>query len=444
MLNTPRGILHARLDGPARSRTGSPGHTWILGWLIVALCVALTSGLRPWVDAASGAFIPADISQDAAAARLFARGVSPYGPVIRDEHSRMLGVSPAETFPYFPHPPFSLMVSWPLAYVSYGTGAATWFAWTIAMVLLLAALLAVISRGDGDGTVPLATPGRLFLLLLLWPPVLYNLEKGQWSVLLAVLVTAGYYASVRGKLNVAAVWLGAAAAVKVFPVISGVYFLLRSRRAFATFMAAGALLTGIPLLRIGFDAFYAFVGQSRLNMPVWETFPSVTFSLHGTLARLLIGGQWARPLIEAPTAARVIEVVLVAALLGVAVRITLLAAKGRCREALAFSAWITLLPVLNPQSLGHNGVLLALPLIVIARVLSNASAPWHRAAWGASLALISVPKQTVWALVSSPVEPWEGLAIVALPTWGALLLFSVIVAAAVGKSGHVQLVCLFR
>ena len=407
--------------------------TWILRWLLVALCVALTSGLRPWVDAASGAFIPADISQDAAAARLFARGVNPYGPVIREEHSRMLGVSMNDTFPYFPHPPFSLVLSWPLAYVPYGTGAAIWFASTLAILLLLAALLSEVSRGDGDDRSRLATPGRFFLLLLLWPPVLYNLEKGQWSVLLVVLVTAGYCASARGNLNRAAAWLGAAAAVKVFPVISGVYFLLRSRRAFATFVAVGASLTGLPLLRIGFDAFFAFLGQSRLNMPVWETFPSVTLSLHGALARLLIGGQWARSLIHAPVSAYIIEFVLVAVLLGFAVRITLLARSGRSSEALAFSAWVTLLPVLNPQSLGHNGVLLALPLVVMARELSVQSEPWHRAVWGLSLALISLPKQTVWRLVSSPVEPWEGLAIVALPTWGALLLFGVIAAVAVGR-----------
>jgi hypothetical protein len=412
----------------ARYHAGVP--KWILRWLAVAFCVALTSGIRPWVDAASGAFIPADISQDAAAARLFARSVSPYGPVIRDEHSRMLGVAVNDTFPYFPHPPFSLIVSWPLGYVPFRTGAAMWFASTLAILLVLAALLSEVSRGERLDKARLAAPGRFFLLLLLWPPVLYNLEKGQWSILLAALVTAGYFSWIRGQLSAAAAWIATAAAVKVFPVIMGVYFLLRSRRAFAIFVAVGALLTGIPLLWIGLDAFAAFVGQSRLNMPVWESFTSVTFSLHGVLARLLIGGQWARPLIHAPVAARIIELVLVTLLLGVAVRLTWLARHGRANDSLALLAWVTLLPVLNPQSLGHNGALLALPLVAAACVLSVESSRWHRASWGISLVLVSVPKQTVWRLVSSPVEPWEGIGIVALPTWGSLLLFVVIVSLA--------------
>lgn len=105
-------------------------------------CVVLSAGAEPWIAAASGAFIPADIAQDAAAARLFVDGFNPYGPQIREMHSRLVGMPVAGTFPYFPHPPFSLIVSWPFAYVSYGTAAMLWFSFSLALVFVLAAILA--------------------------------------------------------------------------------------------------------------------------------------------------------------------------------------------------------------------------------------------------------------------------------------------------------------
>lgn len=388
--------------------------------LLGALCIALTSGLTPWIDAVSGAFIPADIAQDAAAARLFVAGVNPYGPVIREAHAALLDVPVAGTFPHFPHPPFSLLVSFPLAFVPFEVGAGLWFGFTLALIVLFAALLA----GEAAPGTASAT-WRTTLLLLLWPPVLYNLEKGQWSILLAVLLAAGWRALSRGHSRAGAAWLGAAAAVKVFPVVIGAYLVLRSVRLAAWFGGVGVVLTAVPLVWIGVDAFPAFIAESRSNMPYWESFPSVMFSIHGALSRLLVGGQWAEPWTHAPLAARVIEAVVVAGLLGTAVWMSLQARRSRIDEAVAFAGWVVLLPMLNPQSLGHNGVLVALPLVLLARTLERSSAAWQRWTWAAALVLVSLPKQTVWALAPPPVGPIEGLAIVALPTWGSLLLFAV-------------------
>jgi hypothetical protein len=207
-------------------------------------------------------------------------------------------------------------------------------------------------------------------------------------------------------------------------VVQGAYLLMRSRRAVVGFMLTGLFLTALPLLRIGADAFPAFIGQSQMNLPYWETFPSVTFSIHGLLARLLIGGQWARPAAHAPTIARVLEVVVVAVLLGLVIRATLRSERLNTSPAMPFAAWVAMLPVLNPQSLGHNGVLLALPLVLTARALSDRR-PCLKVAWTTSLMLVSIPRQTLWSLAPPPLEPWQGVAITALPMWGALLLFGI-------------------
>lgn len=417
---------------------------WVRVWTVAALAgtaaVVLSSGVTPWVDAVGGAFVPPDIAQDVAAARLFADGVNPYGPVIRDMHSRVVPVPVNETFPYFPHPPFSLLVSWPFAYVPFQTAALVWFSFSVALLFLLAALLAENVANDGDAR---ARPGIrsvviLFALLLAWPPVLYNLEKGQWSILLTVLAALGWRALSSGRQREGGAWIGLAASVKVFPVLLGGYLLLRARPALVWFLVTGLLATGLPLLFIGFDAFPAFIGQSQLNLPYWETFPSVTFSVHGALARLMIGGQWARPAVHAPTLARSLELLTILGLLWVAVRVAVRANRANKSDVLTatpFAAWAVLLPILNPQSLGHNGVLLALPLVLTVRGVFQDRRGWVKAIWAVALILVSIPRQTLWRLAPPPIDPLEGLAIIALPMWGALLLFSVAVSLSTAEIG---------
>ena len=401
---------------------------FIAAGLLGGAAVALSSGVEPWLGALAGAFVPADIAQDVAAARLFDAGVNPYGPVIRDVHSTILPLPVEATFPYFPHPPFSLLVSWGFAYVSFETAALIWLGVTLALIFILAALLTELySAAAGGHRAP--AQGLLFVLLLCWPPVLYNLEKGQWSILLAVLVGLAVRSLSRSRLAAVGFWTGAAAAVKVFPVVLGGYLLLRSRRAFGWFLLTGIVLTALPLLRIGFDALPAFIGQSRMNLPHWETFPSVTLSIHGAVARLFHASEWSRPIAHAPGLALVIDVLVVVTLLGLATYATLRPRGDRSYGPIA--GWIAMLPVLNPQSLGHNAVLLALPLILTAAILRADNRWWLKAGWALGLILVSIPRQTTWRLAPPPVEPWQGLAIVALPMWGALLLFAVAVVLAV-------------
>lgn len=396
---------------------------WIRFALFGMLAVALTSGAQPWIDALSGAFLPADIAQDAAAVRLFVAGTDPYGPVIRDAQAALTGLPLAATFPHFPHPPFSLIVSLPLAFMPFPVAAAAWFGFTLVLVFVLGAV--VDAAASGSGAAGRIGPWKMSALLLAWPPVLYNLEKGQWSVLLALLLALAWRALDSHHMRGAAAWAAAAAAVKVYPVILGGYFLLRSARGLGWFIVTGALLTALPLVWIGPGAFGGFVRESQMNMPYWESFPSVMFSIHGAIARLLVGGQWAEPLVHAPAAAVVVEAVLVAVLLGIAGWITVLSRRGDADQGLAFAAWLVLLPMLNPQSLGHNGALLALPIVAVGRTLVTMGKNWQRWAWAAAVVLVSVPKQTVWRLAPSPVGPLEGLLVVALPTWGTLLLFAV-------------------
>jgi len=415
------------MDRPATAVTTHTSRAWVLIGLLGMLCVASSSGLKPWEAAIAGAFLPADLAADVAAAHLVVQRISPYGPAIRPVHVAITGLPLAATLPYFPHPPFSLLIGFPLAFISFQEASILWFGVTIALVFALAVLLHRVG-GEG-GRVGQLGVGPLFLLLLAWPPVLYNLEKGQWSVLLAVLLALTWRAVTLGDFRTGAVWAAVAASVKVFPVMLGAFFLLRSVRAAGWFVITGIILVAVPMAWIGLDLLPAFLRESSLNVPYWDSFPLVMFSVHGAITRALVGGQWAQPFVYAPALARVLEGTLVSGLVGAALWTTVQARLQRVDYSQTLLVWMVLLPILNPLSMGHNGVLLALPLVVTAHMLNAAGQQWHRWAWVVALMLVSIPNQTVWYFAAPPATPLGGL-FAALPTCGALLLYGVTVSLA--------------
>jgi hypothetical protein len=399
----------------------------VIAGLLGMLCVASSSGFKPWAAATAGAFLPADLAADVAAAHLFVQRVSPYGPDIRPAHVAITGLPLAATLPYFPHPPFSLVMSFPLAFLTFQQASLLWFAVTIMLLFALAVILHT-AGGDG-GNVGVVRVWQLMLLLLAWPPVLYNLEKGQWSVMLAALLAFAWRAVARGELRTGAVWAAVAASVKVFPVALAVFFFMRSARALAWFLVTGAVLIAVPAAWIGLELVTAFVRESRMNVTYWESFPLVMFSVHGAITRALVGGQWAQPFVQAPLLARVFEAVVVGSLVAAAVWVSLKAHRGLVDQSTAFLVWLVLLPILNPLSMGHNGVLLALPIVVLGHTIAARGHQWQRFAWALALMLVSIPNQTVWFFAAPPATPAGGL-FAALPACGALILYAIAVSLA--------------
>ena len=99
-----------------------------------------------------------------------------------------------------------------------------------------------------------------------------------------------------------------------------------------------------------------------------------------------------------------------------------------------FAAWVGLLPILNPQSMGHNGLLLALPFVLTGRALARDSRTWPKVCWALALGLVSIPRQTLQRLAPAPSGPLDAVAVLSLPLWGGLLSF----AAAVGAAGSAE------
>jgi hypothetical protein len=386
----------------------------------------------PWLQAGAGAFHPPDLAQDVAAAQLLAGGSDPYETGVRAVQARILGIPAQDGYPYFPHPPVTVMVTWPLVHLPFSAAAQVWFAASLALLFALAVLLAEIVSGKDLGRVgggpSTTTTMILFASLLAWPPVLYNLEKGQWSIAVALLVALAWRSLERAQSATAGACLGGAAAVKIFPVLLGGYLLRRSRRALVWLIVVGSVATIVPLIWMGPFALTGFMRQSQANLSYWETWPAVTYSLHGAAARLLVGGKWAHPLVAVPTVARYVVLLGSIALVGVAMLISGPTRLDDEREGARFAMWGILLVILNPLAMGHNGVLLALPIALTARALARDHRLWPKAAWAAGVVLVSIPRQTIIALAPVPVQPWRGLGVVALPMWGTLLLFTAAIA----------------
>ena len=413
----------------------------------LAIGTAMTSGARPWMDALGGAFTPPDFAQDVAAARLVTRGISPYGPEFGAEHAEVFGGEPRALgsngpigYPYFPHPPFVVVLSWPFAYLPFEAAALAWFAGSMALLFMMAFLLGEVTS-SAIGSAPQGRPATgtgvtIFLCLLLWPPVLYNLEKGQFSIILAVLLALAWRLCAHGAFGAGATLVGIAASIKLFPLVFVWYFLSRSLRAAIALVVTAMLLTGLSVVLLGPGTFEAFLRNSYDNVKYWETWTAVTYSVHGALTRAFIGGHWAEPFVHAPALTRG-AVALSAVILSLA---ALKATYGRSwldrNEGARFAAWSTAALALNPLAMGHNGVLLALPIVLVAQGLRDDARLWPRVAWSLAVILVSIPRQTTFRLSPPPVGPWEGLGVVALPLWGIVLLFVAALSTTGSKHSH--------
>ena len=398
------------------------------GLVLVAI---LLSGDTPWRYTLFGLVSPPDFAQDLAAARVFASNQNPYEVGIAGTHAQLMRVAEDQGYVHFPHPPLLFLLVLPMAQFELKRAAAVWFGVSLGLLFLLATFLAEACAAPGRESrrVNLAMVLGVYGALLVWPPVQYNLAKGQWSILIALLLAMSWRFYGRGHHRSAAASIGIASAAKLFPALLGIYLLVRAPRAIVWMVVAVIVALGLPLLWLGPQTMWAFVEQSQANVAYWETFPAVTYSIHGVLARLMVGGQWARPLVHAPLLARVVGVLSALVLIALAMRALRRHDVTGNGEGARFAAWISLLVVLNPLAMAHSGVMLALPILLVARALSSDDRVWPKLLWMIGVVLVSIPGHTLIFLASQPIEPWQGVLVIALPLWGTLFLFAAALAA---------------
>jgi hypothetical protein len=402
-----------------------PMRNWAAAAAVLVLLVGSSAGIVPWRDAIGGAFRPPDFAQDIAAARILAGNGDPYAANFAAVHAQVLEIPSSDGYPYLPHPPLVIVLSWPFARVPFGVAARCWFAGSLACAFVLAIVLSGLARSVTSFRLPPLREALLcFVGLLVWPPVLYNLEKGQFSILIAMLIALGWVWLSRRDCRGGGICIGLAAALKLFPALLGLYLIIRHRRSAMWFVITAAAATMLPLLWLGWRAVPEFIAQTAGNLSYWETWPAVTYSLRGLAARTFIGSNWSRGVLNAPTAASAITIGASVVLIAIAVHTTLKHAKRQDVDDLVFAIWSVLLLPLNPLAMGHNGVLLALPVVLIGRALATDPSSLLKALWVAGCVLVSIPRQTIFEAAPIPVTPLRSLTIVALPLWGTMMLFA--------------------
>ena len=395
---------------------------------MVAACW-LSAGSRPLVDAVLGSADPADWARDYVTARARLEDGRGPPPVAEQGNERAVRHGAPRVAllgaPYFIHPPTATLAVLPFAGLPW-RGAA--LAWAVASVVALAWLAASLLGLWAPGTEPPASRiALLTLALVLWPPTLYCLEKGQWSIWLAALLAAGFRSLEAKRPGRGGSLFGVAAALKITPIVMLGYVLLRSRRAAVAMTATTGGAALVALAAIGPAAWSGFVAGASKNEVAWAPWIANTASLDGLFARLLTSNPFSRPIVVAPALARAAFTACALLLLVAAI----VAAYRRRDEpvdgqARVFAAWLTLPLLLNPLGWSHVLILLLAPLAVFARD----AGPRERVAATLILAAISVPHQRLieWA-GAVPVGPAASV-LLGLHAFAALGLFVALLAAA--------------
>ncbi len=248
--------------------------------------------------------------------------------------------------------------------------------------------------------------------MALWPPVLHNVEKGQWSILLAALIAAGWRAAARARTGAAGASIGVAASLKVSPGVTLGYWVARRPRVALVAVAVAAAIAAATLPITGAGAWRSFFAEGQANIDAFETWYANTASLHALWARLFIGGSFATPWLAAPRLGRALQLGSSVFLLGAAALATVRARRTTApkTDRALFALWATLAVLLNPLAWSHNVVFLALPLALLARD-GESKTP--------------APFPTALAAARPPPSEQLGAVVLSLHAAGALVVFVV-------------------
>ncbi len=404
---------------------GRAGRILRVAPLVFVVAAWLSSRAEPFGTAAVGMLVPADFARDyvVARARLAdGRGTPPPEGEAGNLRAVEFGVQPQLLFgaPFYAHPPPARLPVRPLALLPWRMAALVWATGSIlALGWLTISLFAIATPGRPPSGASLALA---LVVLALWPPALYCLEKGQWSIWMAALLADGFVSIDRDRQERAGVLFGLATVLKATPILLLGLLVFRFRRAARAMVATIAVAIAASLAVDGTSPWRIFLGGAARNEAIWAPWSANTVSLAGVAARLFgPPGPFARPWIEAPAlAAGLFDLV------GVAFVLAALAALRRSARVTpsTLAAWLALPVLVNPLGWSHTVLLLLAPLAI---ALRDGGATARRTA-SAALVVFSIPRTTLSRLADPlPVAPARGL-VLGIQAVAAVALFVALLA----------------
>jgi hypothetical protein len=370
----------------ARSIHRTPTSTWLAR---VALLLNLSLGLSYvglWLMLAQqDLFWPADFSayytgwaivRDGLGDRLYDFELQTrYQQQILEGRSFSQGLLP------YLNPPHATLPFVPLALLSRGAAFWVWSLVQAALVVWLFRFIWRLSKGWA--------PGERWLLVAAvaaFPPLLFSIQLGAFSLLMLVCLLQYYSALKQGRERRAGLWLLLGTIKPQIMLLPGSLLLgARRWRLIGGIVVGGAALVAISSALLGWRIWADFLGALRtVNgfFGIYGIVPTTMYNFKGTLALILGNDQGA-----------LINIVSLAALLAVA-SATLLLWRGpwapehpdfELRMALTFALGLLFCPHLHPQ----DGVMFIAPALIFYVYLRQRDLPRYAyAAFALSCPLI--------------------------------------------------------
>lgn len=324
------------------------------------LCALVAVLFVPGIYLTLADLLPAPHQEDFAAyfvaARALTGGESPYDAHAANRAATRAGVEHHSRYIY---PPLLAVLLRPLTALPYRAAAAVWFALSAGALLGSLYLLRPIVG------LPWRVYGWVCAAVFFLPPVHHTLQHGQITNFLVLLIVAAAGAS-RGRA-VDAGWIGAAAALKVFPVtLAIVYGFSGHLAALAALVTALAILTlaGGLAAPVATADFIARVGpQLALDPPLAPN----NQSLGAVAARWFETHWFVTPIIHAPAAGRFASYVGTVIVIGLTLRALLTVRRERSAavQPVRLSLVVAATLIVWPIVWDHYYVLLLLPVAVL-------------------------------------------------------------------------------
>jgi hypothetical protein len=404
----------------------------------VALAGAALSSGGSYLRELANARLAEDFVRDFVAARWLTDGhrIEDLDAAAGNALAVQLGAEPVlvRGGPFHLHPPPATLPVLPLVPLGFRAAAAVWMLLSIgAGFVLVRVLLGLFRRSPALPSVRETLPP--LALLLVWPPTVFNLAFGQWSLLLAALVALGWRALERGAPRSAAGAFATAVAFKSTPALLFGYLALRARPVGVMAAAGLAALTAVawPFCG-GAAAWRVFLRDGPLDVRVWESWPHNTVSIRGIFARLLVGDRFVQAPFHNPTLAGALSVGVSLGLIGAATFLTARRPRN-AGDGPAFAMWAALIALLNPLSWVHNALFLLLPAVLVARDTRRRG---RRVAVAAGLALLTIPFDTLWRLLGDLPFAASRAWLLGVHAAGALLIFGAAAVETARASGEIS------
>ncbi len=331
------------------------------------------------------------------------------------------------------HPPASVLVSLPLAALNYPSALLLWNLLSLAALAASIYLLAreLRLRLTAWACLPIAT---LILLATYMGPLRAQLEQGQWNLVLVLLLTGTWSSSRTQRYGLAGVLLGLATALKLFPGLLIVVFMLQRR--WRLVVCATVVVLAMNLLTVlvfGLETYQSYLFTVLPHLERFRSFGS-GISLKMFWCRLFDPEPSGpvTPLLYAPGLARALVALSSLLLLAGLAWFSWLARSRKDRDGV-FALGLVTMVLVSPVAWDHY-ILMLLPAVMIvgANLPLDGTLRWlfrllvvciylHPKIYGI-LFLYGLRDN----VVNLPIYPLQSLSVMALYTYFLLALFALI------------------